>query len=114
MLPHPPSGFSYIFRFPPFSFASGSSDVALSYSQPPATELLVLLSFLFLLNVAKVVADYVLHAGIIAEIVLGAVYGSPLGAILPQSWEVSFTAMGYLGLIGLVFEGKVLRMVHFP
>ncbi|KAI0084196.1 hypothetical protein BDY19DRAFT_1096590 [Irpex rosettiformis] len=101
-----PSGLSYIFRLPLSIFSSSSaSSESLSYSQPPATDLLVLLSFLFLLNVVKVAANYVLNAGIIAEIILGAVYGTPLSAILPQSWEVSFTALGYLGLIGLVFEG---------
>ncbi|KAI0808920.1 Sodium/hydrogen exchanger family-domain-containing protein [Irpex lacteus] len=87
----PPSGLSYIFP--------------LSYSQLPATELLVLLSFVILLNVVRLVADYVLHAGIIAEIVLGSIYGTPLAAILPEAWETTFTALGYLGLIGLVFEG---------
>ncbi|KAI0755464.1 hypothetical protein BC629DRAFT_1684279 [Irpex lacteus] len=99
----PPSGLSYIFRLPVFT--SSVESTALSYSQLPATELLVLLSFVFLLNVVRLVADYVLHAGIIAEIILGSVYGTPLGAILPEAWETTFTALGYLGLIGLVFEG---------
>ncbi|KAI0747427.1 hypothetical protein BC629DRAFT_1298597 [Irpex lacteus] len=99
----PPSGLSYIFRLP--LFTSSAESTALSYSQLPATELLVLLSFLFLLNVVRLVGDYVLHAGIIAEIILGSVYGTPLAAILPEAWETTFTALGYLGLIGLVFEG---------
>lgn len=70
-------------------------------------ELLVLVSFLFLLNVARTVTDYFLHGGIIAEIVLGMVYGRPLAGILPASWEETFTVLGYLGLIGIVFEGKI-------
>ncbi len=100
----PPSGLSYIFPLP--LFTSSAESTALSYSQLPATELLVLLSFVFLLNVVRLVADYVLHAGIIAETILGSVYGTPLAAILPEAWETTFTALGYLGLIGLVFEGK--------
>ncbi|KAK7687091.1 hypothetical protein QCA50_009592 [Cerrena zonata] len=38
-------------------------------------------------------------------IALGTIYGTPLAAILPQDWESTFTAMGYLGLVGIVFEG---------
>lgn len=66
---------------------------------------MILLSFLFFLNVARAVADYYLYAGIIVEIILGMVYGEPLAGILPTDWEGIFTVLGYLGLIGIVFEG---------
>lgn len=97
----PPAGLFYLIRYPLFA----TSSRAVPYSQPPSTELLILLSFLFFLNAARAIADYVLHAGIIAEIGLGMVYGAPLAAILPRAWEVTFTVLGYLGLIGVVFEG---------
>lgn len=97
----PPSGILYLFQLP----ASVAPSNALPYSQPPPVELLTLLSFLFLLNAARVFADYALHAGLIAEIGLGVVYGTPLAALLPKAWEASYTALGYLGLIGIVFEG---------
>lgn len=99
----------YIFPFPSFQTLSTNSSTdsrAFPYDQPPAAELLVLLSFLFLLNVLREVADYFIHAGIIAEICLGMVYGAPLAGILPAEWEGAFTVLGYLGLIGIVFEGK--------
>ena len=92
-------GISYLLRLPIFT-------TTVEYSQPPATDLLVLLSFLCLLNAVRLIADFFLNAGVIAELLLGAVYGSPLAALLPQSWEVAFGALGYLGLIGLVFEGQ--------
>ncbi|KAI0337564.1 hypothetical protein BDW22DRAFT_1433224 [Trametopsis cervina] len=97
-----PSGLFYLFRFSTLSTSSNS----LAYQQPPATELLILLSFVFLLNVVRVVADFLLHAGIIAEICLGIVYGTPIAGVLPQAWELTFTVFGYIGLIGIVFEGK--------
>ena len=65
-----------------------------------------MLSFLFLLNVDRVVADFLINGGIIAEIALGMVYGAPLANILSNQWEDTFTVLGYLGLIGLVFEGQ--------
>ena len=100
------SSLLYIFPFP--ALFTSSNEQALAYSQPPATELLILLSFLFLLNVVRIIADYLAHAGIIAELCLGIVYGTPLAGILPQAWEACFTALGYLGLIGIVFEGEWL------
>ena len=87
------------------SYLVSVSENAFPYSQPPLTELLVLLSFLYLLNVVRVGADYFLHAGVVAMIALGTIYGTPLAAILPQDWESTFTAIGYLGLVGIVFEG---------
>ena len=65
-----------------------------------------MLSFLFLLNAVRVMADFLINGGIIAEIALGMVYGAPLGNILSAEWEGTFTVLGYLGLIGLVFEGE--------
>ncbi|GJE83967.1 Sodium/hydrogen exchanger [Phanerochaete sordida] len=94
----------YIFSFP-FYTASSDNDGSFPYHEPGVVELLILLSFIFFLNVVRTVADYYLYAGIIAEIVLGMVYGDPLAGILPSDWEGTFTVLGYLGLIGIVFEG---------
>ncbi|KIP03344.1 hypothetical protein PHLGIDRAFT_244399 [Phlebiopsis gigantea 11061_1 CR5-6] len=97
------SSLFYIFSFP--VFASTSPGASFPYPEPRIVELLILVSFIFLLNVSRSIADYFLHGGIIAEIALGMVYGRPLAAILPASWEETFTVLGYLGLIGIVFAG---------
>ncbi|KAH9853342.1 hypothetical protein C2E23DRAFT_903097 [Lenzites betulinus] len=78
---------------------------ALPYEAPSLIRLLVFSSFLYTLNAARVIADYVLHGGVIAEIALGIIYGSPLANLLPQQWEETFTVLGYVGLILVVFEG---------
>ncbi|OJT10342.1 hypothetical protein TRAPUB_13147 [Trametes pubescens] len=78
---------------------------ALPYEEPSLIRLLVFSSLLYLLNLARVVADFLLHGGIVAEIALGVIYGSPLAALLPTEWEETFTVLGYLGLILVVFEG---------
>ncbi len=80
---------------------------ALAYEEPSLIYLLVLASFLYLLNVVRIISDYLLYAGIVAEIAFGIVYGSPLTGLLPVSWESAFTAIGYLGLILVVFEGAM-------
>lgn len=101
------SSLLYIYPFPFFSaeLESTGNDGSFPYHEPGVVELLILLSFLFLLNVVRNVADYYLYGGIIAEITLGMVYGEPLAGILPVNWEGTFTVLGYLGLIGIVFEG---------
>lgn len=83
------------------------------YAQPPLAQFLTILSFLYFLNVARVGADHFLHAGVVAMIGIGMVYGTPLADILPSVWESSFTTLGYLGLVGIVlkvFSFFVLRM----
>lgn len=75
------------------------------FTEPSLVRLLVLGSFLYLLNVIRILGDYVLYAGLIAEMGLGIVYGSPLANILSYEWETTFNILGYLGLILIVFEG---------
>ncbi|OCH84520.1 hypothetical protein OBBRIDRAFT_829433 [Obba rivulosa] len=75
------------------------------YSQPSLVSLLVILSFLYLLNVIFVLANLLAHAGIVGQIFLGTVYGSPLGGMLALEWEATFGLLGYLGLVCIVFEG---------
>ncbi|KAH9927872.1 Sodium/hydrogen exchanger [Amylocystis lapponica] len=81
------------------------SHSAYPYTQPPLQQLLVVSSFLYLLNVVRALADYALNAGLIAELLLGTVYGTPLGGILLEQWEATFNVLGYLGLLCIVFEG---------
>ncbi|CDO78056.1 hypothetical protein BN946_scf184826.g1 [Trametes cinnabarina] len=78
---------------------------AIPYDEPSLVQILVCASFFYLLNVARVVADFCVYGGIVAEIILGVVYGAPLGGILPTQWEETFTTMGYIGLVLLIFEG---------
>ena len=75
------------------------------YEETPLIELLVLSSFIYLLNAFGSGLEKLLHAGLIAQIGVGIVYGPPLGNILPQNWLGSLQALGNLGLILLVFQG---------
>ncbi|KAI0676652.1 hypothetical protein C8Q78DRAFT_36750 [Trametes maxima] len=77
----------------------------LPYHEPTLVNLLVCSSFLYLLNVIRVAADYLVHGGIVSEITLGIIYGSPLAGLLPLDWEATFTVFGYIALILVVFEG---------
>lgn len=78
---------------------------ALAYNEPAITQLLILSSFIYLLNVIREACN-VLHAGIVGEFFLGIIYGTPLTSILPIEWEETMSVFGYIGLILILFEGK--------
>ncbi|KAK4056447.1 hypothetical protein OIO90_002590 [Microbotryomycetes sp. JL221] len=76
----------------------------ISYREPTLPHLLTLISFLYLLQVGRTLADKVLGAGLIGECAIGVVYG-PVTDILEIEWQQTFVAMGYIGLVLIVFEG---------
>lgn len=79
----------------------------LPYEEPGITTVLSLTSFLLLLNVSRYILDRLLYCGIIGEILIGIIWGLPVGgtAWLTEDTQETIQAFGYLGLIGLVFEG---------
>jgi Kef-type K+ transport system membrane component KefB len=79
----------------------------LPYEEPGITVVLPLTSFLLLLNVIRHVLDRFLYCGIIGEILIGVVWGLPVGGAswLTEGTQKAIQEFGYLGLIGLVFEG---------
>jgi len=79
----------------------------LPYSEPGITALLSLTTFILLLNTTRYILDQFLYCGIIGEILIGIVYGLPVGgtAWLTQGTQEAIQSLGYLGLFGLVFEG---------
>lgn len=76
------------------------------YEPPSIVQTLILASFIYFLNIIGEIFDGLLHTGLIGHIILGMVYGPPLANILPISWLDAFRALGYLGLILIVFEGQ--------
>jgi hypothetical protein len=78
-----------------------------TYHEPYPLPLLILLSFLFLLPIAGHVAQRLLCAGLLGQILLGVIFGTPVGGWLDETWEEAWVALGYVGLLGLVFEGEL-------
>ncbi|KAI5477045.1 solute:hydrogen antiporter [Pseudohyphozyma bogoriensis] len=75
-----------------------------AYHEPSWVTLTVLVSFLYLLQVARTIANHTLGAGLLGEIAVGIVYG-PVAGILPEEWRDTLLVLGYIGLILIVFEG---------
>lgn len=79
----------------------------LPYEQPGIDVILSLSSLLLLLNWTRYILDRLMYCGIIGEIIIGIVWGLPVGgtAWLSRGTQEAIQALGYLGLISLVFEG---------
>ncbi|KAI5268792.1 CPA2 familytransporter [Aureobasidium subglaciale] len=67
--------------------------------------ILTLISFFFFLSIAEWLSSIVFRAGIIGPIIVGIIYGMPLADILLEIWQETFLAIGYIGLILIIFEG---------
>ncbi|KAL2193919.1 Sodium/hydrogen exchanger family-domain-containing protein [Corynascus similis CBS 632.67] len=84
---------------------SGTSSDYLPYHEPSIINILILISFFLFLAVAEWLADKLIRASLIGHIIVGLIYGVPIANILALEWQDTFLAMGYIGLILIIFEG---------
>lgn len=77
-----------------------------TYHEPSPLPLTVLIGFLILLPISGAIAQRVLSAALLGQILVGVIFGTPVGGWLERSWEDAWVALGYIGLLGLVFEGE--------
>ncbi|KIM28947.1 hypothetical protein M408DRAFT_15995 [Serendipita vermifera MAFF 305830] len=86
--------------------------MAIPFIEPSTSETLVLSSFFVLLQVARIITHKILKVEIIGYIIVGVIYGAPIANILLLAWQETFMAIGYLGLILLVFEGALFTDIR--
>jgi hypothetical protein len=82
-----------------------ASGAFLEYHEPSIISILTLLSFFLFLAVSEWLSDKIFRAGLIGQIVVGLIYGVPIANILALQWQEAFLALGYIGLILIIFEG---------
>ncbi|KAK0621824.1 Cation/H+ exchanger [Bombardia bombarda] len=85
--------------------AADGSGAFLEYHEPGIIPILTLISFFVFLSLAEWLADKIFRAGLIGQMVVGLIYGVPIGNILALEWQETFLALGYIGLILIIFEG---------
>lgn len=78
---------------------------ALPYQEPTISTILILSSFLILLNVINHVLDRLTYCGLIGQVLIGVAFGTPGAQWLDKGTEQVIVQLGYLGLILLVYEG---------
>jgi NhaP-type Na+/H+ or K+/H+ antiporter len=81
------------------------SGAFLEYHEPDIVSILTVISFFILLTVSAWLSNKIFRAGLIGQIVVGLIYGVPIANILPVEWQETFLALGYIGLILIIFEG---------
>ena len=79
---------------------------SLPYHEPDIIVILVLTSFLLLLNIINSVLDRLLYCGLLGQVLVGIAWGTPGAKLLSTNTEEAIVQLGYLGLILLVFEGS--------
>lgn len=82
-----------------------AADGYLQYHEPSIIDILVLVSFFFFLSSLGWAFNKLTRASLIGQILLGILYGTPVGNILQAQWQETFMALGYIGLLLIIFEG---------
>lgn len=82
---------------------------SLPYHEPGIVTILVLTSFLLLLNILNVALDRLLYCGLLGQVLIGIAWGTPGAKWLSVSLEEAIVQLGYLGLILLVYEGVLIQ-----
>ncbi|KAI5209950.1 Sodium/hydrogen exchanger [Aureobasidium subglaciale] len=78
---------------------------ALPYHEPGIVTILVQASFLLILNGINWVLDNAIYCGLVGQILIGVVWGTPGANWLSEEVQDAVMQLGYLGLILIVYEG---------
>ncbi|KAK1142018.1 hypothetical protein N8T08_008224 [Aspergillus melleus] len=85
--------------------AGDQSEAAFAYHEPAIATVLNLTGFLLVLNIVNVCLDKLLYCGLIGQLFIGILWGTPGAKWLDRGMETAVQQLGYLGLIMLVYEG---------
>jgi len=78
---------------------------ALPYREPSIITILILSSFLCLLNAINGLLDRWIYCGLLGQVLIGVAWGTPGTQWLAKTTQAVSTQLGYLGLLLLVYEG---------
>lgn len=79
---------------------------SLPYQEPDLVTILIQASFLLLLSITNFLLDRAVYCGLIGQIFIGVVWGTPGAKWLSIEAEETVVQLGYLGLLLLVYEGE--------
>ncbi|KAJ5447897.1 Cation/H+ exchanger [Penicillium cf. griseofulvum] len=80
-------------------------DSAFAYHEPSIKTVLNYTGFLLTLNIANTCLDQLLYCGLIGQLFIGVLWGTPGAQWFDQETERVIQQIGYLGLILLIYEG---------
>ena len=80
------------------------------YHDPSIASLLILSNYFYFLNLFGWAFEWLLSAGLLGQILIGIIWGSPLAGWLHIEWQETFVVVGYVGLLLVVFDGKPMHV----
>ena len=84
-----------------------TSSSYLPYREPAIATLLIQASFLLTLNVVNSLLDKLICCGLVGQVFVGVAWGTPGFDWLGEDVENVVVQLGYLGLVFVVYEGKI-------
>ncbi|KAL5335226.1 Sodium/hydrogen exchanger family-domain-containing protein [Aspergillus crustosus] len=81
------------------------AESAFAYHEPSIATILNQTGLLLVLNIINTCLDKLLYCGLIGQLFIGILWGTPGAKWLDRSTETVIQQLGYLGLIMLVYEG---------
>ena len=81
------------------------SESAFAYHEPTIYTILNQAGLLLVLNLVNTCLDKLLYCGLIGQLFIGILWGTPGAKWLDCGTETVIQQLGYLGLIMLVYEG---------
>ncbi|OJJ07850.1 hypothetical protein ASPVEDRAFT_47050 [Aspergillus versicolor CBS 583.65] len=81
------------------------AESAFAYHEPAISTILNQSGFLLVLNLVNTCLDKLLYCGLIGQLFIGILWGTPGAKWLDRDVETVMQQLGYLGLIMLVYEG---------
>lgn len=96
--------------------STDTTQAAFAYEEPSIATILNQAGLLLVLNIVNVCLDKLLYCGLIGQLFIGILWGSPGAKWISTDLEHAIQQLGYLGLIMLVYEGRYILVTisHFP
>jgi Kef-type K+ transport system membrane component KefB len=86
--------------------SSSENTASLPYHEPGIVTILIISSFLLLLNAVNYILDRIVYCGLVGQLFIGIGWGMPGANWLSAELQDSIVQLGYIGLILIVYEGK--------
>jgi len=86
--------------------SSPENMASLPYHEPGIVTILIISSFLLLLNAVNHVLDRMVYCGLVGQLFIGIGWGMPGANWLSAELQDSIVQLGYIGLILIVYEGE--------
>ena len=83
---------------------------SLPYLEQSVATILLQSSFLLVLNLLNFILDNTIYCGLVGQVFLGTAFGTPGAKWLGVALEEVIIQLGYLGLLLLVYEGKISNL----